>query len=301
MDVSQMKRRGAVVTGAGSGMGRSIALSLAANGMNVVIADIDKDAAERVCGEAGALGVESLAVPTDVSDLEQVESLAEVAYSTFGDIAVLVNNAGVNWRPFRATWDASIEDAQWMMNVNFWGVLHGHHAFVPRMRKTTDPKHIVNTSSIATLQPSPGHAPYAAAKAAIDGFSLAARSEFEIAGLPIGLSLLYPGVVRTRIATSERLRPIEQQAAQRNLVPWDSYTGRPADTGAENREFIAEQRLVTHAHQAIDPDWVGPMVVNAITESRPYILTHPFSDPIKERAEELLNSYVPAAASLTSQ
>lgn len=296
MELSQLQGRGAVVTGAGSGMGRSIALTLARNGVNVAIADIDSEAAEAVAAEAHDRGVRAIAVQTDVSDLEQVEALAEAAYAQFGDIAVLANNAGVTWRPFRASWDASIEDFQWMMNINFWGVFNGHRAFVPRMRGTDAPKQIVNTSSLATLQPSPGHAAYTAAKSAADGFSIATRAEYEIAGFNIGVSILFPGAVKTWIATSERLRPPDQQSSARRVVPWESYGAKAELTGgAENKKTIRDQSQLTDALQAIEPDWVGPMVFEAILANSPYIITHPVPGTVEERSEELRRSYRPAS------
>ncbi|WP_157157592.1 SDR family NAD(P)-dependent oxidoreductase [Diaminobutyricimonas sp. LJ205] len=295
MKLEELQGRGAVITGSGGGMGRSIALTLAKNGVNVVIADIDPEAAAKVSAEAEALGVRSIAVPTDVSKLDQVEALAATAYDEFGDIAVLANNAGVTWRPFRASWDASIEDFEWMMNVNFWGVLNGHRAFVPRMRQVTAPKHIINTSSLATLHASPGHAAYTAAKAAVDGLSLATRAEYEAAGFNIGVSVLYPGSVKTRISTSERLRPKAEQAATRHVIPWETYTQNAGlMAGAEGKEIVTDQAEVTYFSQAIDPDWVGPMVLDAVLNNHPYVITHPTPESVSRHAEELARSYRPA-------
>lgn len=270
-----LRGRGAVVTGGGGGIGRSIALSLAGAEMDVVVADIELEAAERVRDELLALGRRAIAVRTDVAQAAEVEALADTAYDAFGDIAVLANNAGVTWRPYRASWDASIDDFAWMMSVNFWGVLHGHRAFVPRMGRSELPTHIVNTSSIATLKPTPGHAAYTASKAAIDGFSLAARAEYEAAGLGIGVTVLYPGPVRTAFPTSERLRPPSQRADARGVVPWETYTdGRPMKAGAE-------------AAGAIEPETVGPLVLDAIERDLPYVLTHPVPDHVGERARLL--------------
>ena len=205
--------RTAVVTGAGGGIGRAIALALAENGANVVVSDIEADAARAVAEEVGAHGVGSLAVRADVSRLADVEALATAAYGRFSSVEVLVNNAGVTLRPFRASWDTSYEDFQWMMNVNFWGVLHGHHVFVPRMRQGPGEKHIVNTSSMASVLSIAGHSAYSAAKAAVDGLSNAAREELKTQG--IGVSILHPGPVRTRIVTSERLRRAEDRSEAR--------------------------------------------------------------------------------------
>ena len=275
MRADQLAGRGAVVTGGGGGVGRSIALALAGAGMDVVLADVELEAAERVRDEVRALGRRAIAVRTDVSQLAEVEALADASHDAFGDIAVLVNNAGVTWRPYRASWDASVDDFAWIMSVNFWGVLHGHRAFVPRMRDSPLPAHIVNTSSVATLKPTPGHAAYTASKAAIDGFSLATRAEYEAAGSDIGVTVLYPGPVRTGFAGSERLRPASQRADARGVVPWQRYTdGEPLLAGAESA-------------QAIDPAAIGPLVVDAIVHDRPYVVTHPLPDHVAERARLL--------------
>lgn len=270
-----LRGRGAVVTGGGGGIGRSIALALAGAEMDVVVADIELDAAQRVHDELRALGRRAIAVRTDVSQADEVEALADVAYADLGDIAVLVNNAGVTWRPYRASWDASVGDFEWIMGVNFWGAFHGHRAFVPRMAASPLPAHIVNTSSIATLKPTPGHAAYTASKAAIDGFSLATRAEYAAAGFSIGVTVLYPGPVRTGFPTSERLRPAADRADARAVVPWQTYTdGEPMQAGAE-------------APGAIDPEAVGPLVLDAIEHDRPYAVTHPLPPYVAERARLL--------------
>lgn len=288
--------RSAVVTGAATGMGRSIALSLASEGVNVAISDIDVDSAERTAAEARDIGVRSIAVRTDVSKLDDVVKLADVAYGEFGTVDILVNNAGVTMRPFRAHWDTAYEDFQWVMNVNFWGVLHGFHVFVPRMRATGGEKHIVSTSSASSLKTTPGHSAYSASKMAVDGLSLCARDEFELSGQPIGVSILYPGGVKTRISTSERLRPVAERSENREVIPWASYLVDPlsaAPSGAENREVVANGQAVDTL-DAISPDDVGPMVVDAIRNNRLYILTHPAPrEAIMQRAELLLDAYHP--------
>ncbi|WP_347754708.1 SDR family NAD(P)-dependent oxidoreductase [Agrococcus sp. ProA11] len=275
MRVEQLAGRGAVVTGGGGGIGRSIALSLAQQGMDVVLADIELESAERVRDEIRGLGRRAIAVRTDVSQQADVEALADASFDAFGDIAVLVNNAGVTWRPYRASWDASTDDFAWIMAVNFWGVLHGHRAFAPRMGRSGLPSHIVNTASRAVLQPIPGHAAYTASKAAVDGFSMAVRAEYAAAGLDIGVTVLFPGPVRTDFASSERLRSADERAEARGVVPWTTYTeGQPSDTGAS-------------ASDAIDPALVGPMVVDAIVHDRAYVLTHPLPSHVTERARML--------------
>ncbi|KAL6247070.1 hypothetical protein RBB50_006378 [Rhinocladiella similis] len=267
----------AVVTGAGSGIGRSIVLCLASKGAAVVVADIDEDAALKVAFEAKELGGRSVGVKVDVSKLEDVERLASVAYDHFGSVEVLVNNAGVTMRPFRASWDTSLEDFKWTMDVNFWGVLYGHHVFVPRMRQSPGRKHIVNTSSMSTLVSFAGHSAYSASKAAVDGLSNAAREELKTQN--IGLSLLHPGPVRTRIVTSERLRPEQDTSEARKVKPWSDYL----QNGGNNTGRVTPSTTVTaddpsfpeHPYHYINPDECGRFVLEGIQQNKPVILTHP--------------------------
>jgi NAD(P)-dependent dehydrogenase (short-subunit alcohol dehydrogenase family) len=294
--MKEISRRSAVVTGAGGGIGRSIALALADAGANVVVSDIELDVAEAVAKEVRARGVRALAVKTDVSQLKEVEALADAAYREFGSIEILVNNAGVTLRPFRASWDTSIEDFQWIMGVNFWGVLHGHHVFVPRMRKSPGEKHIVNTSSIASLLSVAGHSAYAASKYAVDGFSHAAREELKTQN--IGVTILHPGAVRTRIVTSERLRKVEDRSETRHVKPWTDYvqqTGNAViDRAAEAPDPSTDPDFASNPMQYITPNAIGGMVVEAIKANRPHVLTHPaLPDVFRARIEEIIASAPP--------
>jgi NAD(P)-dependent dehydrogenase (short-subunit alcohol dehydrogenase family) len=275
--------RAVVVTGAGSGIGRAIALTFAEAGARIVAADLDRVSAEQTAADAREHGVASLAVPTDVADLSAVGRLADAAYAAFGTVDILVNNAGVSMRPFRASWDTSYEDFRWLIAVNLWGVIHGHHAFVPRMLRQRGRKHIVNTSSFATLSAVPGLAAYTAAKQAVDGFSLCAAAELRTQG--IGLTILYPGYVKTNIGASERLRPAADRSANRSVPPFNRYV-----EGAEDNTdpaFSGRPRLPADspAHQGIEPELVGPMVLRAVRENRLFCATHPV--PVRQMQAQL--------------
>ncbi|NGP09463.1 SDR family NAD(P)-dependent oxidoreductase [Rhodococcus sp. 14C212] len=273
--MKEIKGRTAVVTGAGGGMGRSIALELAAEGANVAVVDIDKAAAEAVAAEIGAKGSRATAHAVDVSDLDAVWGLADEVYAEFGSVEILVNNAGVTLRPFRASWDTSYEDYEWVMKVNFWGVLNGHHVFVPRMRETPGEKHIVNTSSMASLISVAGHSAYSAAKSAVDGLSHAARGELATQG--IGVSILHPGPVRTRIVTSERLRSEAERSEARGVKPWSDYVQQPGNPIVEGKaeEPVTDPDVAATPLEYITPNATGRLVVDAIKANKPHILTHP--------------------------
>src|SRR5215218_4945718 len=156
--MERLEGRVAVVTGAGSGIGRALARRAAGEAMRVVIADVEVSALEETAAEVEAAGAEVLVAPTDVSRPEQVAALALLAYDRFGAVHLLCNNAGV----FQGgiTWQRELADWEWVMGVNLWGVLHGVRAFVPRMLDGGDEGYVVNTSSVAGLITGAYSAPY---------------------------------------------------------------------------------------------------------------------------------------------
>lgn len=294
--MENFRGRTAVVTGAGSGIGRSICLALAREGVNVVVSDIEEANAKAVSKELNALGVRSIAVKTDVARLEQVQALADAAYAEFGEVDILCNNAGVAFRPFRAIWDTSYSDFQWMIGVNLWGVIHGVHVFLPKMREKAGSKHIVNTSSISTLFTVPGNATYTMTKSAIDGLSQVMREE--LLADNIGVTVLYPGHVKTNVSNSARLRPEAEQAANSLVRSYDSYAkergeaakGQPAGVAGGGVHLIGAGDIA----RPIEAEEVGPMVIDAIRHNRLYCMTHPAPrEGIETRTSELLDSYHP--------
>jgi NAD(P)-dependent dehydrogenase (short-subunit alcohol dehydrogenase family) len=193
--MDSFKGKVAVVTGGGSGIGRALVLALAREGARIVVADIDDAAMTTVAGEVRAHGVDALAVRTDVTDLTQVQALADRAWQAFGGVHVLCNNAGV------AVWGglerATHRDWQWVLGVNLWGVIHGVEAFVPRMIAGGEGGHIVNTASMAGLTAAGQITSYVMTKHAIVGLSLALRSEAVSRG--VGVLAVCPSAVETPI------------------------------------------------------------------------------------------------------
>ena len=195
----------AVVTGAGSGIGLALANGFAAAGCTLVLADVQDDALAAAEAEIRLHGVDTLAVRTDVSKVEQVDALAAATIDRFGAVHVLCNNAGVAGKG--DPWFGGIESWQWVMGVNFWGVVHGIRAFLPHIA-TSGTGHIVNTASMAGLMP--GFSPaYDASKHAVVAISEGLHSTLRTAGLPIGVSCLCPGWIRTGILDSDRNWPDE--------------------------------------------------------------------------------------------
>jgi NAD(P)-dependent dehydrogenase (short-subunit alcohol dehydrogenase family) len=239
----------AVVTGAGGGIGRGIALALADAGMPVLVADIDLAAAESVAAEVAERNVRSLAQRVDVTQRDEVERLAERAYAEFGAVHLLCNNAGVTTFGMMGA-DVRDEDWRWVLSVNLGGVINGIQAFLPRMQAQAGEKHVVNTASIAGLHPSPIIAPYVASKYAVVGISETLRMEG--GGAQISCSVLCPANVRTGIVHSQRNR----QAA----------FGEPS---------VINPLIEKMTEDGLDPLWVGRMVRQAVIDDELYIFTHP--------------------------
>jgi len=194
----------AVITGAGSGIGAALATELAEHGMLVVVADIDVIAAERVATELTAQGHDARAMWVDIMDPDSAEALAREAYSAYGSVELLCNNAGVLL--FRSILDATIGDWLWLSAVKVEGTLNCVHAFVPPMRAQTGWRHITNTASTHAYLPEAGDtALYSATKQAIVTISRALRAELEPEG--IGVTTVCPGQVSTMILGSQRHRP----------------------------------------------------------------------------------------------
>jgi NAD(P)-dependent dehydrogenase (short-subunit alcohol dehydrogenase family) len=256
--------RVAVVTGGGSGIGRALTLALAREGAKVVIADVDEAAMEGVAREARDHGAQAVTVRTDVTELAQVQALAERAWKTFGAVHVLCNNAGV------AAWGglekATHRDWQWVLGVNLWGVIHGIEAFVPRMIAGGQRGHIVNTASMAGLIASQGLGVYNTSKYAVVGLSETLAKDLKPYG--IGVSVLCPMGVETRIRESERSRP----AALRN-------------------EPGTAEAAVELIGRSLTPDTVAGMVLDAVRRGELYVITHDEGlEPLRRRFDRMQQS-----------
>jgi NAD(P)-dependent dehydrogenase (short-subunit alcohol dehydrogenase family) len=252
----------AVITGAGSGIGRGIAVVLAREGAKVVVSDVEEAAATAVAEEIASEGGTAVAERTDVADLASVRRLAERSRAEFGGVDILCNNAGVSHR--RRGVDATHEDWVWMIGVNLWGVIHGMEAFLPAMLESGREGHIVNTSSMNGIVPSALSAMYSTSKYGVVGLTETFRNELE--GTKVGISALCPAAVRTRITESDRNRP----AALVPLIP------PPPHTPSSSFELSP----------ALEPEIVGAMVRDGIRANRLYIFTDTMIRPLVERHHE---------------
>ena len=206
--MKEFKDKVAVITGAASGIGLGIARRAAKEGMKLVVADIEKDALKQTEEEFKSSGTEVISVLIDVSKAEDIEKLAQETIDAFGEVHLLCNNAGVAAPGF--LWECVLSDWNWVIGVNLWGVIHGIRTFVPIMLQQGNECYIVNTSSMAgVMYGDPGNGIYSITKQGVVALSESLRTGLLQMGTKIGVSVLCPGIVNTRITNSERNRPAE--------------------------------------------------------------------------------------------
>jgi NAD(P)-dependent dehydrogenase (short-subunit alcohol dehydrogenase family) len=197
-----VKGKVAAITGAASGIGRATAVLLARNGCNVAISDVSEEGLQQTAEQCRGHGVQVRTARVDVSQRAQVHAWADEVARELGAVHIVINNAGV---ALGATIeDTSYEDFEWLMNINFWGVVHGTKAFLPHLRAAGE-GHIVNISSVFGLIGVPTQGAYNAAKFAVKGFTEALRQELEVDTHAIGVTCVHPGGIKTNIARSARL------------------------------------------------------------------------------------------------
>jgi NAD(P)-dependent dehydrogenase (short-subunit alcohol dehydrogenase family) len=244
----ELRGKVAVVTGGASGIGLGIARQLTAEGMQVVIADIEAGPLRAAAAELGAVGIE-----TDVSDWGSVQALAESAVRRLGAVHVVCNNAGVG--PMAPIADLTMDDWHWIIGVNLFGVIHGVQAFLPILRENPDGGHIVNTASMAGLVATAGLGAYSVTKFGVVALTEVLAAELRRAGSKVGATVLCPGTVRTNIDTSSR--------------------NRPARLGAVGVADVDISLDDNPAYRWIGPDEAGAVVARAIKRGDLYALTHP--------------------------
>ncbi len=270
--MEEFRDRVAVVTGAASGIGLAMAERFAAEGMKVVMADVEAEALAIAAEGLKSKGAVILASRTDVSKPEQLELLAEKVYETFGGVHVLCNNAGVE--VIGLTWEHTLSDWEWVIGVNLWGVIHGVRAFVPRMLAGGEEGHIVNTASMAGLTTAPFMSIYDVTKHGVVALSESLYKEFAVTGAKLGISVLCPGLINTNIMSSKRNRP--------------SMLDDEGRFGAGAQQFRAN--LAAGLATGYPPSEVARQVYEGIRDNQFYIV--PAQDEVKagigRRANDLL-------------
>jgi NAD(P)-dependent dehydrogenase (short-subunit alcohol dehydrogenase family) len=271
--MKEFKDRVAVVTGAASGIGRALAERFAAAGMSVVLADVEEGALHGAEAEMRGKGAAVLGVVTDVAKADSVEALAKKTLDAFGAVHIVCNNAGVGGG-FGPIWNQPLQNWEWGLGVNLWGVIHGVRTFVPILLKQGTEGHVVNTASMAGLLSAPFMSVYDATKFAVVTLSESLSLELALQGAPVKVSVLCPGFVNTNITTSERNRPEHLRAPEQQLSEAEQSFGMMMLSGVAG---------------GMPPAEVAEKVFAAIENEQFYIFPHPeFLPYVRARMEAIL-------------
>ena len=270
----------AVITGAASGIGRGIARQCVAEGMKVVLADIDEEGLHAFSQELTEQGASVKAFATDVRDFSSVDTLAHSSQDAFGSIHLVFNNAGVMLGGY--AWERTEDDWRWVLEVNFFGVLNGVRSFVPLLLDQGEEAHVVNTASIGGLMVGPLLSPYIVSKHAVVALTESVYYELQTLDTQVGISALCPGAISTGIVNSERIRPEDRSER--------------APLGSEFEKTF-DHMLTQGVEAGLNPDEVGPMVFSALRENRFWIYTHPMEEEsILPRARSIIEGTDPLYA-----
>ena len=267
--MKELAGKTAVVTGGASGIGRAMVDRFTAEGMNVVVADIDRAAVESTAAELVDAGHRAIGVPTDVSRLNDIRALAEATVDSFGAVHIMCNNAGVVIGG--RVEDLTDDEWRWVVDVDLWGAIHGVRVFLPLI-EAQGAGHLVSTSSTSGLVAPPFIAPYSVSKAGVIALMEAVRRELDARRSPVGASVLVPGPVDTPLLSSQHNRPAT--LTERSDTP----EGRAFSSSSANYLATAGK----------DPASVAALVVAAIRANRFWILTHPeWTDVLRRRVDAI--------------
>jgi NAD(P)-dependent dehydrogenase (short-subunit alcohol dehydrogenase family) len=271
----------AFVTGGASGIGLALGRAFAEEGMNVMLADIELDALTLAVESLRDVGPNVRGTVCDVTNPASLEQAADRSYETFGNVHIVCNNAGV--AAGSGIDDISLDTWRWVLDVNFMGVVHGVRTFLPRLRAHGEGGQIVNTASMAGLNSGLGLSPYSASKFALINISEGLAKQ--LSGLGIGVTVLCPGFVRTRISASGRNRP--ERYGRASIPDPTSEAGRLAALQAQ----LGQLR--------IDPMEVAAQALAAIRDNKLYVFTHTAAEwraEVKERFDTILTAMDETAA-----
>lgn len=260
----------AFVTGGAGGIGLAMARAFGRRGMKVAIADVEVDSCASAIDTLRGEGIEAIGIPTDVSDREQYAKAVELTFAEFGKVHVLCNNAGVSRAGAIETIASS--DWDWVIGVNLKGLVHGLQLFLPQMKAHGEEGHIVNTASINGVVGSPLAGPYSATKFAVLGISEVLAAELK--DTPIGVSVLCPSWVKTRMLDNGRNRP--------------AHYGGPIKIWADSVNAERNARYAKALETGLDPAWVAQLVLGAIEARRLFVFTHADTQAAVDYCHELM-------------
>lgn len=281
--MKEFRGKVAVITGAASGIGFALAERSAQEGMKVVLADVEEPALREAEEKLNATGAITLGVVTDVSKETEVQKLAQTTLQTFGGVHLLCNNAGVS--AGTTVWQSSLADWQWVLGVNLWGVIYGIRTFVPIMLAQASESHIVNTVSLAGMVSFPGMASYKVSKQGVITLSETLYHELKQQTANVGVSVLFPGSVKTRLVDSERNRPASLQ------------NDPSLDTQTPEEKQRREARRQKKREQGLDPAVVAHHLFDAIRAGKFYIFVQPEQKSEAQlRMEDILQEQNPRNA-----
>lgn len=278
----------AVITGAGSGIGKALALKCAKEKMRLVLADIEKEPLKEVEAQVKALGAEVISLVIDVAKKEDMERLAGRAIGKFSKIHYFFNNAGV--RAGSLLWKSKSEDWKWVFDVNVGSTVHAMQIFVPLMLNQEEACHIICTADMAGLIPSPGNGIYRATKSAIISLCETLELELKHTDKLMKVSVVCPGYVNTQILSSERNRVEEKSEGFRE----QSYSEQVSAIAGMTKK---EKKLIENVKQAmtegvmngVSPDEAAELIFRGIEAEQFYILTDETSmEGIQKKAERII-------------
>ncbi len=268
--------RVAWITGAGSGIGLALAHRLAAEKMKLVLVDVEEAALAAADAALRAGGATTLPLRVDVGNGDEMAVAAKRAQGTFGTVHLICSNAGVGGGG-GPMWQLSESDWRWTLDVNLWGVLHAIRLLLPPLLASGEEGHLLHTASIAGLTATPFMGPYTASKHAVVALSECLAKELELAKAKVGVSVLCPGFVKTKLASSHRNRAREADASvvTPEMQTFGAVLHQLVDSGVSAESVVEE-------------------VVRAIREPRFYVLTHPHMKPaIEHRMKQILDGEQP--------
>lgn len=281
MGLDTFEDKVAVITGGGSGIGYALAAALAERGARLVLGDIQSDALAAAVASLEGSGADVIGVQGDVSSAEDVERLARTAMDRFGAIHLAVNNAGVGTGG--PMWEIDLPTWEWVLGVDLWGVIHGVRTFTPLIIESGG-GHIVNTASMAGLTSVPFMGPYNVAKHGVVTLSETLHHELAMLHPEVGVTVVCPGWVNTKIHESERNRP----------EGVESRLDRTGDAGSEGPGAAMSAVVSDLISSGLDPADVASRVLDAVLAGKVYVVTHEgWSAGVTRRAELIVEGEAP--------